>query len=196
VDFIVTVWWSRINFYLCCLFVQNMAKKEKHIIQFAGLPVGKHDFVFELDDAFFASFEHSEITKGKFAVHIGLQKQTSMLVLNFRMKGKAVLECDRCGDEMTLPLEGELNLIVRLGGEGSEESDEIIVLPVSANEIDVSTLMYEHIVLSLPLRRTHPGKTGKNACNPEVIKKLEQISVQQDAPSDPRWKALKDIKLK
>ncbi|MFI5150441.1 MAG: YceD family protein [Bacteroidia bacterium] len=173
-----------------------MAKKEKHIIQFAGLPVGKHDFVFELDDAFFASFEHSEITKGKFAVHIGLQKQATMLVLNFQMKGQAILECDRCGDDMTMPMEGELNLIVRLGGEGSEESDEIIVLPASANEIDVSALMYEHIILSLPLRRTHTGKTGKNACNPEVIKKLKQISVHSEAVPDPRWKDLKKIKLK
>ncbi len=173
-----------------------MVKKEKHIIQFAGLPIGKHDFVFELDDSFFASFEHSEITKGKFVFHVGLQKQATMLVLHFQMKGKAILECDRCGDEMTLPLEGDLNLIVRLGGEASEENDEIIVLPASANEIDVSTLMYEHMILSLPLRRTHPGKTGKNACNPEVIKKLEQISIQTASETDPRWKALKNIKLK
>ena len=40
-----------------------------------------------------------------------------------------------------------------------------------------------------------PGKKGKNACNPEVIKRLEQISIQEENHADPRWKALKDIKL-
>lgn len=172
-----------------------MIKQEKHIIQFAGLPLGKNDFTFQLGDSFFTSFEHSEISRGDFTFQIGLQKQTTMLILDFRMKGNAILDCDRCGEEMTLPIEGTQSLIVKFGGEGGEESDDIVFLQGSVNEIDVSPYMYELIMLSLPLRRTHPGKKGKNACNPEVIRRLEQISVPEENHADPRWKALKDIKL-
>ena len=174
-----------------------MSRSEQYVIQFASLPVGKHEFKFKIKDSFFEQFEHSEIRKGTFDVNVEMQKQALMLLLRFDIKGKANLECDRCGEMFSLPIKGEQSLIVKVGGEDMEDNDEIISVPVSANELDVSQLIYENIILSLPLRRLHPGKTGKNACNPEVIKRLEAISVHKDdSPAeDPRWKALKDIKL-
>jgi uncharacterized protein len=175
--------------------MQNMSKAELFIIQFASLPVGKHEYSFKVKDSFFEQFDHSEIRKGDFTVKIELQKQTMMLLLAFTIKGKAMVECDRCGDEFLLKVEGEQSLIVKLDGEDMDDNDEIVSLSSSVNEMDVTSFIYEYIILSLPLRRTHPGKTGKNACNPEVIQKLEEIAVHSEASEDPRWKALKNIKL-
>jgi uncharacterized metal-binding protein YceD (DUF177 family) len=175
-----------------------MPKSEQYIIQFGNLSVGKHAFSFKVKDSFFELFENSEIKSGDFTVKVNMERQSTMLLLGFEIKGKASLECDRCGDDFLLPVSGEQHLIVKLGGEDMEDNDEIVSVASSENELDVSQFMYEYIVLSLPLRRTHPGKTGKNACNPEAIKKLEQISVQKESETqaeDPRWKALKNIRL-
>jgi uncharacterized metal-binding protein YceD (DUF177 family) len=174
-----------------------MSKTEHYTIQFSSLPVGKHEFIFKIKDPFFEQFENSEIRKGEFTVHVEMQKHTTMLVLGFKIKGKAVVECDRCGEEFKLPLTGEQNLIVKLGGEEIDDSDDIVAIASSSNELDVSQFIYEDIILALPLRRTHSGR-GKNACNPEVIKKLEQVSIHKEGDAtkeDPRWTALKNIKL-
>jgi uncharacterized protein len=178
-------------------FHSEMSRTEQYTIQFASLSGGKQEFIFKITDPFFEQFEHSEIRKGNFSVSIELQKQTTMLLLGFKIKGKAVVECDRCGGEFALAVSGEQHLIVKLGGEDMEDNDEIVSVPSSSNELDVSQFIYEYIILSLPLRRTHSGKTGKNACDPEVIRKLEAISVKEEEakPEDPRWTALKNIKL-
>ena len=174
-----------------------MTRKDQYTIQFANLSAGRQVFIFKIKDSFFEQFENSELNKGTFTVHVEVQKQTTMLLLGFRIKGKAILECDRCGDDFPLAVSGEQNLIVKIGGEDMEDNDEIVSVPSSANELDVAQFIYEYIILSLPLRRTHPGKTGKNACDPEVIRKLEEISVKEEAmkAEDPRWTALKNIKL-
>jgi uncharacterized protein len=172
-----------------------MSQAAQYTIPFGNLPVGKHEFSFKVKDAFFEQFENSEIKKGDFLIQIVLQKQTGMLLLSFRIKGKAQVECDRCGEEFLMKVEGEQNLIVKLDGEDMADNDEIVSLSSSVNEVDVTTFIYEYIILSLPLRRTHTGKKGKNACDPEVIRKLEEIAVHSEASEDPRWKALKNIKL-
>jgi uncharacterized protein len=175
-----------------------MPQKGNYIIQFGNLPIGKHEIIFKLDNSFFGQFEHSEIEKGDFKAMVHLQKQDTMLILDFEISGKAKMDCDRCGEEFALPLKGKQSLIVKLDGEDVDDSDEIVSLTSSSNEIDISQYLYECIILSLPLRRTHPGKTGKNACNPETLKRLEQISIhadEQKAIKDPRWDALKNIHL-
>jgi uncharacterized metal-binding protein YceD (DUF177 family) len=175
-----------------------MLKSEQYIIQFGSLSVGKHEFSFRIKDSFFELFENSEIKSGDFTVKVDMQRQATMLLLGFAIKGKALLECDRCGDDFLLPVSGEQHLIVKLGGEDMEDNDEIVSVSSSENELDVAQFIYEYIILSLPLRRTHPGKTGKNACNPEIIRKLEQISIQKEEEThteDPRWTVLKNIKL-
>ncbi len=159
------------------------------------MPLGRHEFVFQVNDSFFANFENSEIRKGDFKVEVGLQKQAIMLVMTFKIKGKAMVECDRCGDECELKIEGEQSLIVKLDGGVEEEGDEIVMLSSSASELEISPFIYEFIILSLPLKRMHTGKKGKNACNAEVIRKLEEIAVHTEKQEDPRWNDLKNIKL-
>ena len=68
------------------------------------------------------------------------------------------------------------------------------VVPADTHDFDVSSLIYEYIILAVPLHRVHP----EGECNPEVIALL----TANDAPEtteedniDPRWAALKDIHL-
>lgn len=168
---------------------------KQFMISFSGLSLGKHDYEFEVGDAFFESLEFSEIRKGNVHVDMTLEKTTVMLLLNFSIKGEVTVTCDRCADEFEMPVSGENRLIVKFGSVPMEETEDIIVIPEGEHEIDVSQFIYEYIILALPLQRIHPDdEEGNSLCDPEVLKKLEEISVrQQSEETDPRWDALKGL---
>ena len=79
-----------------------------------------------------------------------------------------------------------------------EPSDEIIILPHEENELNIAQLIYEFIVVSMPLRSVHEDP---EECDPEMISKLEEFSsdnhsqdIELKEEIDPRWEALKKLK--
>ena len=168
------------------------------VIQFGGLSLGTHHYDFLITDKFFKHFEDSEISNGKITIDLELMKQSTMLILKFMINGTSTVMCDRCTDMFDMKIEGEQQLIIKLGDEDFGDNDEIISVPVNENEYDVSRTIFEFIVLSLPQRRVHPElKNGKTGCNKEMLKKLEENAVQEEKTKiDPRWDKLKDLKFK
>jgi uncharacterized metal-binding protein YceD (DUF177 family) len=59
--------------------------------------------------------------------------------------------------EILIYHQGKMNLIVRFGEEFNDDNEELLILPFGEFEINVSQYIYEMIVLSVPLRRVHPG---------------------------------------
>ena len=171
-----------------------MEKNNEFLIPVSGLALGSHSYQFEINDGFFAEREYSEIQQGKVTVSLDVDRQETMLTLTFGIKGEVRVVCDRCADEFDQPIEDERVFFVKLGAENAEESDDVAVVPADLNEFDVSDLVYEYIILAVPMHRVHP----EGQCNPEVIALL----MEQNAPTDteeetidPRWAALKDINL-
>jgi uncharacterized metal-binding protein YceD (DUF177 family) len=67
------------------------------------------------------------------------------------------------------------------------------VIPDTAHEIDLAPFLYEYIHLLLPVRRVHPDeRNGQSGCNPEVLKKLEELAPHPHL--DPRWETLNRLK--
>jgi uncharacterized metal-binding protein YceD (DUF177 family) len=152
--------------------------------------MGNHRFKFEIDDAFFESFEYFESEKGRLTVILDLLKEPNLMDLHFQIKGKMQLACDRCLKAFDHPMEGDFRLIIKFGEDFLEESDEVLVIPQTESRFDVSQYIFEYINLMLPLQRAHKDIS---ACDTKVIQKLEEHSKPQN---DPRWEALKNIKLK
>jgi len=168
--------------------------RNEFVIPFSGLSIGNHQFTFKIDDKFFDNFEYSEIKKGNVNVMLRFEKQEQMLILDFDIRGAIQVICDRCLDTYDQPIAGKERLIVKFGEEAEEESDEIIIIPVGQFQLDVSQYIYEYINLLLPIRLVHPeDENGKSLCDPEVIKKLEELSVKKT--TDSKWDILKNIKL-
>jgi uncharacterized metal-binding protein YceD (DUF177 family) len=157
-------------------------------IPYKGLPEGIHKYNFELDGKFFEAVESEELSKGKIKVKLEIDKQSRMMILDFVLKGSVIVDCDRCADEVELKLKDEKRIIVKYHNDGSD-SDEIIILNEKESFLNVSLMMYEFIVLALPMRRVHSA--GK--CNPEQLKMLENLNIP--AVSDSKWEALKNIKF-
>ncbi len=160
------------------------------IINFGSLTTGEHEFEFEVTDSFFKKFDNSIIEKGNVDVLVVVERKDNMLLLDFTMEGEITVQCDRCLENMELELEGYNELIVKLGDENEELSEEMIVISSREHELDVSQYIYEFLTLMVPMRNVHDD----NGCDPEVLKEIEK-HLSHDHPSDPRWDALKDINL-
>ena len=173
-----------------------MEKKNEFLIPVSGLALGCHSYQFEINDDFFAEMDYSEIQQGKVTVNLDVERQETMLVLHFDLQGSVRVACDRCADEFDQPIESHQEFFVKLGTENAEESDDVAVVPADQSDFDVRSLVYEYIILAIPMHRVHP----EGECNPEVLALLAQSESaeptdNEDDNIDPRWAALKDIQL-
>lgn len=169
-------------------------------IPFTGLKIGKHQFDFEIDNSFFDAFEYSLVKKGELKVAVELDKQETMLILHFHIKGNIVLDCDKCLAEFEAPIEVKERQIVKFAEDELESDDlEIIVLSKKESELDVSELIYEFITVSVPYIKICEENGSGQKCDQEMIARLESLSVgsqqeEEQQNDDPRWAALKKLK--
>ncbi len=172
-----------------------MEKKNEFLIPVSGLALGQHAYQFEINDDFFAGMDYSEVQQGKVSVKLDIDRQETMLTLHFDIEGCVRVACDRCADEFDLPIESSQEFFLKLGTENAEESDDVAVVSAETSEYDIRPLVYEYIILAIPMHRVHP----EGQCNPAVIEMLnreEAPAEEEEADTvDPRWAALKDIDL-
>lgn len=164
-------------------------------IKFAGLKNGKHEFDFTITDKFFEDLDYSEIQEGNVSVKMEMEKGETMLVLDFSISGGVETTCDRCMVGFTYPIQAERTLIIKMGNEAIEESDEIVVIPRTEHSIDVTQFIYEFISLELPVRKTACNdEEDSPLCDQSVIGKIEDEK-EETQEIDPRWAALKNLDI-
>lgn len=170
-----------------------MGTLKEFVISFAGLSEGIHKYDYKVSRSFFEEAESTEIEDGDVEVKLELEKQTRMLIFNFQISGTIVVPCDRCLDPMNVEIESENRLIVKFGERWDEEDDEVLIIPEHEHKIDIKQFIAEFIELQIPMRKVHPeDENGESSCNPEILKKLKE---HQAAEIDPRWEALKNLKI-
>jgi uncharacterized protein len=164
----------------------------QYVIHFSGLSTGNHQFEFEIGTKFFESIEYSELSTGDLEVTVEMEKEENLLRFDFHFEGSVDVQCDRCGDDFSLPLQGSDQLIVKYGDGYVEEDDNILIIPHSEHQINISHFIYEMIILSLPFQRIHPlDNEGNSLCDPEQIRKLEEFKAPET--TDPRWDSLRGL---
>lgn len=170
-----------------------MNRLKEFQIQFVALEPGTHQFEFEVNDSFFEHFEYSQIQHAKIYIDVVLEKMERMMVFTIGIEGEALVTCDRCTEEFTIPLTDTQRLIVKLGAEYLEESEDVVVIPETEYQFDLSSYIYEFIHLALPVRLLHPDdENGNSTCNPEMLRLLETLAPSAESV-DPRWEALKKL---
>ena len=180
-----------------------MNKTKEYLIPFVGLKLGKHQFEYQINNAFFEIFDYTEFQNSNIKVNVVLEKKSNMLELSFKHVGTVNVPCDLTSEDFDLPIKGKMKLIVRFGETYNNDNEDLLILPFGEFEIDVSQSIYEMIVLSVPLRRVHPGvKDG--SLNTEALTKLKELTlkeqkkehkkeVQKEENIDPRWDKLKQL---
>ena len=150
---------------------------------------------FDLDNQFFSALDGSEVKQGSLHVSVSIRKMTGFYELLFNTEGTVTVTCDRCLDDMSQSIATDNRLIVKLGAAYSEE-DDVITVPEDEGILDTSWLIYEFIVLAIPIKHVHAS--GK--CNPAMSQVLEELSADRssdeasDQPIDPRWSVLEKLK--
>lgn len=163
---------------------------KEYTIPIKGLGIGIHHFKFDLDKTFFSHFEGSPIEECSLKMDIKLDKRPDMMVLDFYTDGSMKTPCDRCLEEIDLPIDGEHQLILKLAEVAGTEDDTIVYITQALTELNVAKYIYEFAILSIPIVKVDDeGHT----CSEEVLKFLEREKEEDDG-SNPIWDALKGFK--
>ncbi len=187
-----------------------MGKFDLYNIDLKNLALGIHQKAYFLENKFFADIDGDEVQRGKVQVDLTINSTDLMFDMNFQIAGSVVISCDRCLDNMELAISTKNRLVVKFGTEYAEESDEVIIVPKSEGEIDLSWFIYEFIALALPMKHVHPvGKCNKAMASQLKMHTAKSINLDNefadnttnievgdldgDIQTDPRWDALKGL---
>ena len=194
------------------LYSIALGKLGKYKVELKNMKADSASYEYVLDNQFFADLDAPEVQKGKLAVTLQVKKSSSgVFLLNFQTDGKVIVLCDRCLDEMELPVSSTDELKVKLGAEFSDE-DDMVIVPEEDGYINVAWFMYEFIALSIPMKHIHaPGQCNKGMVG-KLSKHLRRSNEEEDEEDefdldlplddeadnepkeiDPRWNELKKI---
>ncbi|WP_421803609.1 YceD family protein [Flagellimonas sp.] len=173
-----------------------MMKLKEFFIPFSGLKLGKHKFVYEIDDAFFESFDYQEFNGASVNISAVLEKMSTMMELEMKATGTINVDCDLTGESYDQPIDSDLKLVVKFGEEYNDEDDEILIIPHGEHQFNIAQYIYEMLVLAVPQKRVHPG-VEDGTLKSDILDKLEELQPkEQKGPSektDPRWDDLKKL---
>lgn len=158
-----------------------MGKFDKYKIDLKGMQADSVKYEFALDNLYFSHIDGPEVQKGKVSVVLTIKRTSHAFELNFQTEGIVWVPCDRCLDDMEIPVTSSDKLMVKFGREYAEEGDNLIVIPEDEGEINVAWFIYEFIALAIPMKHIHaPGK-----CNRTVTGKLSKhLRTNADEDSD------------
>lgn len=176
-----------------------MVDVSRYKLNLKGLAEGEHTFSYCLDSDFFEGIEGSFVHGGEVDVFVKLVRLSDLYRLYISLSGFVMVDCDRCLSPLEEDVSIRRELIVKLGAEFREDSDEIMIIPEKEAVLNLGWLLYEDIVLALPLQRVH--KEG--ACDEKMMDyyhRLRCVPSLQDLSEyehevDQRWSALKQLKI-
>jgi uncharacterized protein len=176
----------------CC----SLKPLRDYSIPFTGLKLGKHQFEFIITDAFFDEFEYSLVKKANLKCQVDLEKQETMIILNFQITGTIDANCDRCLAQYPQPVDIREQQVAKFSEEAIGEDEEIIILTKSDHEINIAGLIYEYINVAMPFITVCIDEGKTPYCDKEMLDSLNKLTAntEQNEQTDPRWDALKKIK--
>ena len=178
-----------------------MAKRREFEIAFVGLKPGVHEFTFEVDDKIFEDLETRDFANCSAMVKLQLEKQSGFLRLKFEVGGKSDVECDRCGNTLTMDLWDEFNMVVKMVDNPEEMNDkeddpDVFYISKTESHLHLNEWIFEFVSLSIPLQKMcKDEEIGGPKCNTEVLDKLNEMKVREDAKNaNALWKDLDKFK--
>ena len=172
------------------------------------------EMTFTLDNQFFAALDGPEVQKGNLTVQLDVRRTSGLYILRFHTEGVIQIPCDRCLEDMDLPISTDDELRVKMADAYNDEN-EIIEIDENEGFLNIAWFLYEFIALNIPMKHVHePGQ-----CNEAMVDELrkhlctsalddeeddddydvdsdgsfEPDDDDDDRPIDPRWNELKKI---
>ena len=176
-----------------------MKELKEFTIPFKGLKIGKHQFEFELNRAFFEHFKYEEFNEAFIKLNVQLEKMSTLMEFTLNFSGHVNVACDVTNELFDQEISGTYQFVVKFGEEENDENEDLLILPYGSYEVNIQQYIYESVVLAMPLRRIHPG-VEDGSLKSDIIEKLKELSPEtsdeieeEDEITDPRWDSLKKL---
>ena len=172
-----------------------MKMLKEYEISFFGLKEGLHRFEYQVDKEFFEFFKYDEFHEANLFIELEFRKKSNMLELHFAGSGNVSVSCDLSNEAFDLPIEGQLDLVVKFGEHYDDDNDEVLILPHGEHQLNVAQYIYEMMVLAVPSKKVHPG-IEDGTLKSDILEKLDELSPENKKEieeTDPRWDELKKL---
>lgn len=176
-----------------------MDKIRVYDVSFSGLKQGKHTFEFNISQAFFDLFEfEQDFRNPDVSIILLLEKHSTFLELNLEAKGEVSVICDVSDEEYAQDIQGDMELVVKFGHEFDDSDDEVWIIPEGESSLNIAQLIYELILLNIPIKRVNPNLDSKQAQKAlnlleKYAPKASEENLSEDKSNDPRWDTLKEL---
>jgi len=124
------------------------------IVSLVGLPTGRSEYFWKAGIEFFATFGNQDITDADIDVRVTVVNRGATVLVNCDIEGSVTVPCDRCLDDLEIPV---------------ETSFEETYVPEGEN-LDLSQDVYDFVCIALPMQRVHE----EGGCNSETVKYLSK----------------------
>ncbi len=122
------------------------------VIELKALRSGISNFEWKAGREFFEEFGNSDILDAEISVTARVSNHGLTLDVQAAIAGSVTVPCDRCLEDLELPVE--------ISFEETYTPEEVF--------LDVSQEVYDYVITSLPMQRVHP----EGRCNTETTKYL------------------------
>lgn len=192
-----------------------MGKFTEYKLPLKSMPVGSQEFDYQIGKQFFVNMEDNDVRNADVKVHLKVEHKNDYYDLHFTLGGEIIVACDRCLDDLALPVDTVYHIIVKYGDDYRDDSDEFLEIPYSDADINVAYMIHDTIALAIPIKHVHPA--GKcNRAMSSLLSKHRASAIdgdddadfdidfidddaddtgRSDAPTDSRWDKLKDLNL-
>ena len=157
-----------------------MGKYSAYKVQLASLPEGKFQQDFVCDTQFFKNMENEDVVNSDVQVHLDLENRHGFYDLKFTLKGVVQVPCDRCLDPIDIEVDTAYDIKVQYGDDYDDASDDLLIIPASNPYLNVAYMLYDTILLTIPMRHVHP--LGK--CNRAMAAALNKHKVRGGEEDD------------
>ena len=119
---------------------------DNFIIPLNGLAAGETRFSWHAGKEFFDSFENTEILDADIDIEVRVEKSGRYLGVDCEVEGEVTVECDRCLEDLEMPIDTNIALSVKYGEEENQEEHqegerEIVFIPTDSAELDMSQVI-------------------------------------------------------
>lgn len=190
-----------------------MGKFTEFKLPLKGMSPGIHEVDYHLDKQFFVNMESQDVHDADLNVKLIVDHKGDFYNLDFHIVGEVTLLCDRCLDDLQFPIDATYKIAVQFGDDYNDENDDLLVIPSTDNTLNVAYMIYDTVVLQIPIKHVHPlGKCNRAMSailkkhrvrsaddedaelEEQLIEEMDQVDAgNDDAPTDPRWDELKKL---
>ena len=116
------------------------------VIPLNGLAAGENRFFWQAGKEFFEGYDNTEVLDAQLDIKTLVDKSGRYIGVDCDITGWLIVECDRCLEDLKMPIDVEVRLSVKFGEVDSSEEiqdgeREVIFLPVDNTELDMSQIV-------------------------------------------------------